>query len=125
MNAAEISKRKAELSMQPSVSRITIDRPHHAASVAAVAPGSPVLRKVAIPVQGMTCAACQSRVQRVVQAEPGVVDASVHGHVCGLGGGGGSGVCRASLRCGGGGPDHRLSLRHGTRGTDRDNGGDR
>ncbi|MBY0249140.1 MAG: heavy metal translocating P-type ATPase [Nitrospiraceae bacterium] len=42
------------------------------------APGSPILRKVTIPVQGMTCAACQSRVQRVLQAEPGVVDASVH-----------------------------------------------
>jgi Cu+-exporting ATPase len=37
-----------------------------------------MLRKVTIPVQGMTCAACQSRVQRVLQAEPGVVDASVH-----------------------------------------------
>lgn len=36
------------------------------------------LRKVTIPVQGMTCAACQSRVQRAVQRELGVVDASVH-----------------------------------------------
>ena len=78
MNAAGISKRKAEPSMKPSVSLITIDRPHHAASVATDEPGSPVLRTVTIPVQGMTCAACQSRVQRVVQAEPGVVDASVH-----------------------------------------------
>ena len=47
-------------------------------SVAAEASDSPQLRKVTIPVQGMTCAACQSRVQRAVQAEPGVVDASVH-----------------------------------------------
>lgn len=35
------------------------------------------LRKVTIPVQGMTCAACQSRVQRVLDKESGVVDASV------------------------------------------------
>lgn len=47
-------------------------------SVAAEASDSPQLRKVTIPVQGMTCAACQSRVQRVLQGEPGVVDASVH-----------------------------------------------
>jgi Cu+-exporting ATPase len=46
--------------------------------VGAEASDSPQLRKVTIPVQGMTCAACQSRVQRTVQAEPGVVDASVH-----------------------------------------------
>ncbi|MCS6289330.1 MAG: copper-translocating P-type ATPase [Nitrospira sp.] len=36
------------------------------------------LRRVTIPVQGMTCAACQSRVQRAVQREAGVFDASVH-----------------------------------------------
>lgn len=35
------------------------------------------LRKVTVSVQGMTCAACQSRVQRVLENEPGVVDASV------------------------------------------------
>jgi Cu+-exporting ATPase len=35
------------------------------------------LRKVTVSVQGMTCAACQSRVQRVLDHEPGVVDASV------------------------------------------------
>jgi Cu+-exporting ATPase len=35
------------------------------------------LRKVTVPIQGMTCAACQSRVQRVLDHEPGVVDASV------------------------------------------------
>ena len=48
------------------------------ASAGVEAPGSPMLRKVTIPVQGMTCAACQSRVQRVLRAEPGVVDASIH-----------------------------------------------
>ena len=46
--------------------------------IGAEASDLPQLRKVTIPVQGMTCAACQSRVQRAVQAEPGVVDASVH-----------------------------------------------
>ncbi len=46
--------------------------------VAVEASDPPQIRKVTIPVQGMTCAACQSRVQRAVQAEPGVVDASVH-----------------------------------------------
>ena len=34
--------------------------------------------KVDIPVQGMTCAACQARVQRALQRQPGVVDASVN-----------------------------------------------
>jgi Cu+-exporting ATPase len=33
---------------------------------------------VVIPVSGMTCAACQGRVQRVLQAEAGVVEASVN-----------------------------------------------
>lgn len=47
-------------------------------SVGVEASAPPQLRKVTIPVQGMTCAACQSRIQRAVQAEPGVVDASVH-----------------------------------------------
>lgn len=37
-----------------------------------------LLRKVTIPVHGMTCAACQGRVQRRLEAEAGVVDASVH-----------------------------------------------
>jgi Cu+-exporting ATPase len=34
--------------------------------------------KVTIPVKGMTCAACQARVQRALQATPGVLDASVN-----------------------------------------------
>ena len=33
---------------------------------------------IAFPVTGMTCAACQSRVQRALSAEPGVLDASVN-----------------------------------------------
>ena len=33
---------------------------------------------IRIPVNGMTCAACQATVQRALQREPGVVDASVH-----------------------------------------------
>jgi len=35
-------------------------------------------RKVVIPVTGMTCAACQARVQRALTKAPGVVDASVN-----------------------------------------------
>ncbi|HEX7019549.1 MAG TPA: heavy metal translocating P-type ATPase [Gemmatimonadaceae bacterium] len=34
--------------------------------------------RVRIPVTGMTCAACQARVQRTLQRQPGVVDASVN-----------------------------------------------
>jgi cation transport ATPase len=34
--------------------------------------------KVVIPVTGMTCAACQGRVQRTLSKSPGVVDASVN-----------------------------------------------
>src|SRR3979411_729315 len=33
---------------------------------------------ITFPVTGMTCAACQSRVQRALSAEPGVIDASVN-----------------------------------------------
>ena len=33
---------------------------------------------ISFPVTGMTCAACQSRVQRALAAEPGVIDASVN-----------------------------------------------
>ncbi len=47
-------------------------------SVAVEASDPPQRQKVTMSVEGMTCAACQSRVQRVLQAEPGVVDASVH-----------------------------------------------
>ena len=39
-------------------------------------PSSP--DKVVIPVTGMTCAACQGRVQRTLSRTPGVVDASVN-----------------------------------------------
>ncbi|MGH7664826.1 MAG: heavy metal translocating P-type ATPase [Gemmatimonadaceae bacterium] len=34
--------------------------------------------KIRIPVNGMTCAACQSRVQKALASQPGVVDASVN-----------------------------------------------
>ncbi len=34
--------------------------------------------KVTIPVQGMTCAACQASVQKALQRQPGVLDASVN-----------------------------------------------
>ena len=33
---------------------------------------------ISFPVTGMTCAACQTRVQRALSAEPGVIDASVN-----------------------------------------------
>jgi Cu+-exporting ATPase len=33
---------------------------------------------ISFPVMGMTCAACQTRVQRALSAEPGVIDASVN-----------------------------------------------
>ena len=36
------------------------------------------IEQVRIPVTGMTCAACQARVQRALQRAPGVVDASVN-----------------------------------------------
>ncbi len=35
-------------------------------------------QKISFPVGGMTCAACQARVQRALQAEPGVSDAMVN-----------------------------------------------
>ncbi len=38
----------------------------------------PSAEKVVIPVSGMTCAACQSRVQRTLSKTPGVVNASVN-----------------------------------------------
>src|SRR6187549_1646366 len=34
--------------------------------------------KVNIPVQGMTCAACQASVQKALQRQPGVLDAAVN-----------------------------------------------
>jgi len=41
-------------------------------------PASTSLERVVIPVTGMTCAACQSRVQRTLARVPGVTDASVN-----------------------------------------------
>ena len=47
---------------------------------AAVTPGttSKTEDSISFPVTGMTCAACQARVQRALAAEPGVIDASVN-----------------------------------------------
>jgi Cu+-exporting ATPase len=42
------------------------------------APAATGPRTVRIPVTGMTCAACQSRVQRTLQKQPGVNDATVN-----------------------------------------------
>ena len=43
----------------------------------AVLPERPASAKLNIPVSGMTCAACQARVQRVLERTPGVEDAAV------------------------------------------------
>ncbi len=42
------------------------------------APAATEHRTIRIPVTGMTCAACQSRVQRTLQKQPGVDDATVN-----------------------------------------------
>ena len=44
----------------------------------ATAPPGTAHRTIRIPVTGMTCAACQSRVQRTLQKQPGVNDATVN-----------------------------------------------
>ncbi len=44
----------------------------------AAAPASPDRSRVTLPVSGMTCAACSSRVQRALTREPGVQEASVN-----------------------------------------------
>src|SRR5215213_6162144 len=49
-----------------------------AAPVAPSAPPVPGERTIRIPVSGMTCAACQARVQLTLQRQPGVVDAGVN-----------------------------------------------
>ncbi|MBA3319744.1 MAG: cadmium-translocating P-type ATPase [Gemmatimonadales bacterium] len=43
-----------------------------------VAPGERSSRQIVLPVTGMTCAACQARVQRALAAAPGVRDANVN-----------------------------------------------
>ena len=55
-------------------------RPDAPASAIPAARSAPVSssQKVVIPVSGMTCAACQSRVQRTLNKMPGVSDASVN-----------------------------------------------
>jgi P-type Cu+ transporter len=49
-----------------------------APAAAPPAPPVPGERTIRIPVSGMTCAACQARVQRTLQRQPGVVDAGVN-----------------------------------------------
>ena len=49
-----------------------------AAPVAEAPPAVEGERTIRIPVSGMTCAACQARVQRTLQREPGVVEAGVN-----------------------------------------------
>ena len=44
----------------------------------AQSPPTPAASIIRIPVTGMTCAACQSRVQRTLQQKPGVSDAAVN-----------------------------------------------
>jgi Cu+-exporting ATPase len=41
-------------------------------------PGSTGIARITIPVEGMTCAACQSAVQRALERQPGVREASVN-----------------------------------------------
>ncbi len=52
--------------------------PSGATAVLPPEPRSDVSRKMVIPVGGMTCAACQASVQRVLERQPGVIDASVN-----------------------------------------------
>jgi P-type Cu+ transporter len=51
---------------------------HDLATVPAPASGAEDERTIRIPVSGMTCAACQARVQRTLQKQPGVSDAGVN-----------------------------------------------
>ena len=57
----------------PFSSRSTPGAESRAPSAAHLAPST-----VALAVQGMTCAACQARVQRTLQQQPGVADATVN-----------------------------------------------
>ncbi|PYO49478.1 MAG: hypothetical protein DMD72_04830, partial [Gemmatimonadetes bacterium] len=43
-----------------------------------VEPDQDSVSAINFPVTGMTCAACQARVQRALTAEPGVLNASVN-----------------------------------------------
>src|SRR3954466_1008305 len=61
------------MARQLSIIDDTSDSP--AAPTAPTVPGE---RTIRIPVSGMTCAACQARVQRTLQRQPGVVDAGVN-----------------------------------------------
>ena len=61
----------------PTEQLLRIDSPLHA-PLSGEPPISRQLERVTIPVAGMTCAACQGRVQRTLEKEPGVSAASVN-----------------------------------------------
>lgn len=58
----------------------TIKRPRNSEAANGVAgeAGVAPIEQIRIPVSGMTCAACQSRVQKTLEKQPGVLDASVN-----------------------------------------------
>src|SRR6476619_6209410 len=58
--------------------RKVMQEPEPTQENAAAAPPVAGERTVRLTVSGMTCAACQARVQRTLQRQPGVVDAGVN-----------------------------------------------
>ena len=59
------------------------EMPRNAAVVAATAPvetsvETTAVETIVLPIQGMTCAACQAHVERSLRAAPGVLDATVN-----------------------------------------------
>ena len=63
---------------QSSEPRSAEPHPGRAPAGGAPAGGAPAGERIRIPVSGMTCAACQARVQKVLARQPGVHDASVN-----------------------------------------------
>ncbi|RPH53743.1 hypothetical protein EHM82_07930, partial [bacterium] len=53
-------------------------RPAHVHTDHPAQPSPRAATKITIPVSGMTCASCQANVQKTLQRQPGVVDASVN-----------------------------------------------
>src|SRR5882757_3392041 len=41
-------------------------------------PAEPAVETIVLPISGMTCAACQTHVERSLRAAPGVLDATVN-----------------------------------------------
>ena len=63
----------------PTTTPMMLTETRHLADAAEIVTHPTTTReKVTIPVKGMTCAACQARVQRTLQGKPGVIDASVN-----------------------------------------------